>query len=115
MATPRRQEPDDFGRLFLLGLVLGLIPMALAFLSVSWTPFCFRGCPSSPAEVATRQLASAVGSLGTALWVVEGVGAIILLFVRRLRPVGYALLMMLAIAPCVAVVGCSVRVPSPYS
>lgn len=113
MATPRRDVDDRFGGLFLLGLGLGLIPMALLFLSVSWTPFCYR-CTYTAAQLAALQLVSVLGTVGLWLYGATVVAGFVLLFIRRLRPVGYALLMMSAITPCAAVTGCAVRLPSPY-
>lgn len=114
MDTPRTNWPVRSGVLFVVGMLLGLIPMALLFLSISWTQICFRSCGGSSAQIATRQLASTLGSIGVWTWIAAAAIAIVLLFFRRLRPISYGLLIMVTIAPCTTVVGCVVRLPSPY-
>ncbi len=109
MATPQRSDGRWTVRKFFLGLGLGLIPMALLFLSVSWTPFCFRYC-GAPNQQAFAQ---SVGNIGLILYGLAIVATIALLILRRVRPIGYGLLIMVLITPVAAVAGCVVRVPSP--
>lgn len=109
MATPRSNDERWTAGKFFLGIGLGLIPMALLFLSVSWTPFCFRYC-GAPNQQAFAQ---SVGNAGLVLYGVAIVATIALLIVRRARPIGYGLLIMVLITPVAAVAGCVVRLPSP--
>lgn len=113
MATPRRSDEHWTVGKFFLGIGLGLIPMALLFLSISWTPFCFRGGCDSPQMSAAQQLAQNVGNGGLVLYGVAIVATIALLIFRRVRPIGYGLLIMVLITPIAAVAGCVVRLPSP--
>ncbi|MFI5271822.1 MAG: hypothetical protein ACHQ4H_02160 [Ktedonobacterales bacterium] len=110
MATKGSQGFWRFAAWFVLGLVLGAIPMTLLFLSVSYTPFCYH---SLACDTAAQQLGTTLSSVGVPLYVAEIVIGIVLLFFKRTRPTGYGLLLMAAITPCVAVEGCQVRLPPP--
>lgn len=96
------------GLLFLAGLGLGLIPAVLLFLSVSWQPFCFRSCD----PLASRASAF-IGGVGVRLYVLEILAMVVLLATKRVRPIGYALLLMIFVTPVIAVTGCTVRLPAP--
>ncbi len=111
MVTPRRNAKRWSVGKFFFGIGLGLIPMALLFLSLSWTPYCFRYC-GAPKQQAFAQ---SVGNVGLILYGVAILATIALLVCRRVRPIGYGLLTMVLITPIVAVAGCTVHVPSPVT
>lgn len=96
------------GLLFLAGLVLGLIPAMLMFLSVSWQPFCYRSC-----DPVAGQASAFIGGIGIRLYLLEILSMVVLLAAKRTRPIGYALLMMIFVTPVIAVTGCTVRLPAP--
>lgn len=113
MAAPRRSDEHWTVGKFFLGVGLGAIPMALLFLSVSWTPFCFRGGCYTAQHTAAQQLAGEASNIGLILYGVAILATIALLVYRRVRPIGYGLLIMVLVTPIAAVAGCVVRVPPP--
>jgi hypothetical protein len=85
-------------RLYLLGIGLGLIPLALWLAAWSAGIFC---CPASGPGLD-------LSAQALQLYVLQVVAALVCLCSRRTRHVGYGLLTMVLVDPVVGTIGCSV-------
>jgi hypothetical protein len=89
-----------FRRGYLIGLGVGLIPLAVAMIGLG-------------------QISNGSGAnfnlllLGLGLYLAEIIAMIVLLVVSRTRPIGYGLLTMVVISPIVFFIACTVRVLNP--
>jgi hypothetical protein len=98
MNQPPAAQQSSPTKLYFIGLGLGLIPVVPAWISGG---FIFSTNTPSNATVGGFFLVAA-----GVLSLIELITLIVLLFNRRLRPVGYGLLTLFLISPIVDVIGC---------
>jgi hypothetical protein len=94
-------------RLYLLGIGLGLIPLALwlAGWSAGWSgSTCYPQC----FPTLKPGLAQGLGTAAMYLYVLQPIAGLVCLFSRQTRRVGYGLLTMALVDPVVGAIGCSV-------
>jgi hypothetical protein len=97
-AAPPSPQPG-FNRKFLLGLGIGLIPLLVAMIGLGQVISSSRGGPAN-------SFLSSLLIIGGILYLAEIIAMIVLLVIRRTRPIGYGLLTMVVISPIVFAVGC---------
>jgi hypothetical protein len=85
-------------RYFLLGVGLGLIPVVALWV---WTGGGFQA----------SGVTGVAGNVALITYIAVIIGAIVCLFIRQVRYLGYGLLTMTFVAPIVGVIGCLV-IPS---
>ena len=91
-------------RLYLLGIALGLIPLALWL--AAWSA---GGCNSGGPDARLRPgLEEGLGTAAMYLYLLQLVAGLVCLGSRRTRRVGHGLLTMALVDPVVGAIGCSV-------
>lgn len=94
---------------YLLGLVVGAVPLALVLVSVAYTCPGYRGyygCRLDARDPAFQHRVQTLGSAGLWLWAGFGVVSLILLFFPRLRLFGFGMLTMALASPVIYPIAC---------
>lgn len=104
-ASPPPAPPTHNGRRYLIGLGFGFIPMVALWISgVFMCGFLASGCPGTVNATVSNVLVT----LAEVSFAGVVIGAIVCLFIKRVRFIGYGLLTMIFVAPIVGAIGCTV-------